>query len=151
MPDDARCAGLTLIGWLARRMPGEAASTDGVEHARQQIAACDESRVRATLTLVESIHLSVEGSRVEGSRAEGSRAEGSRVDASRTALHSETQERVRRDGHTVLTSRKETRVVVRTIATASPSHSRFNKPEPRGADAEAGPTPSPAGASARPA
>lgn len=38
MPDDARCAGLTLIGWLARRMDGEAASTDGVEHARRQIA-----------------------------------------------------------------------------------------------------------------
>lgn len=38
MPDDARCAGLTLIGWLARRMDGEAASTDGVEHARKQIA-----------------------------------------------------------------------------------------------------------------
>lgn len=39
MPDDARCAGLTLIGWLARRMDGEAASTDGVEHARRQIVA----------------------------------------------------------------------------------------------------------------
>jgi hypothetical protein len=136
MPDDARCAGLTLIGWLARRMPGEAASTDGVEHARQQIAECNESRIRATLTLVESNHLSVDDGR---------------VDASRTAVHSETQERVHREGHTVMTSRKETRVVVRTIATASPSHSRFNKPEPRGADAEAGATPSPAGAAARPA
>jgi hypothetical protein len=27
MPDDARAAGLTLIGWLARRMPGEAPHT----------------------------------------------------------------------------------------------------------------------------
>lgn len=40
MPDDARSAGLTLIGWLARRMPGEAASTDGVDCARRQLDAC---------------------------------------------------------------------------------------------------------------
>ncbi|MFO0619061.1 MAG: hypothetical protein U0414_41110 [Polyangiaceae bacterium] len=46
MPDDARCAGLTLIGWLARRMDGEAASTDGVEHARRQVVALvTETRV----------------------------------------------------------------------------------------------------------
>jgi len=31
VPDDARKAGLTLIAWLARRMPGECASQDGVE------------------------------------------------------------------------------------------------------------------------
>jgi hypothetical protein len=37
LPEDARCASLTLIGWLARRMPGEAASTDGVEHAQKQL------------------------------------------------------------------------------------------------------------------
>jgi hypothetical protein len=37
LSEDARCASLTLIGWLARRMPGEAASTDGVEHARHQL------------------------------------------------------------------------------------------------------------------
>ena len=37
LTEDARCASLTLIGWLARRMPGEAASTDGVEHARRQL------------------------------------------------------------------------------------------------------------------
>jgi hypothetical protein len=30
MPADARAAALTLIGWLARRMPGEPPSTDGV-------------------------------------------------------------------------------------------------------------------------
>lgn len=30
LPDDARAAGLTLIGFLARRMPGEEASTAGV-------------------------------------------------------------------------------------------------------------------------
>jgi hypothetical protein len=30
VPDDARAAALTLIGWLARRMPGEAVSTAGV-------------------------------------------------------------------------------------------------------------------------
>jgi hypothetical protein len=27
MPEDARAAGLTLIGWLARRMPGEGPHT----------------------------------------------------------------------------------------------------------------------------
>lgn len=37
LTEDARCASLTLIGWLARRMPGEAASTDGVEHAKRQL------------------------------------------------------------------------------------------------------------------
>jgi hypothetical protein len=31
MSDEARSAGLTFIGWLARRMPGEAASTAGVD------------------------------------------------------------------------------------------------------------------------
>jgi hypothetical protein len=30
VPDDARAAALTFIGWLARRMPGEEASTVGV-------------------------------------------------------------------------------------------------------------------------
>ncbi|MFO0760758.1 MAG: hypothetical protein U0359_30045 [Byssovorax sp.] len=30
MPDDARAAALTLIGWLARRMPGEPVSMAGV-------------------------------------------------------------------------------------------------------------------------
>jgi hypothetical protein len=30
IPDEARAAGLTLIGWLARRMPGEEPSTVGV-------------------------------------------------------------------------------------------------------------------------
>lgn len=39
LPDEARCAGLTLIGWLARRMPGETASRDGVEQAEQQFFA----------------------------------------------------------------------------------------------------------------
>jgi hypothetical protein len=31
VPEDARAAGLTLIGWLARRMPGEGPSQAGVE------------------------------------------------------------------------------------------------------------------------
>jgi hypothetical protein len=44
MPDDARCAGLTLIGWLARRMEGEAPSIDGVEHARSQLLTLHVSR-----------------------------------------------------------------------------------------------------------
>ena len=34
-PAPARAAGLTLIGWLARRMPGECAHALGVEEARE--------------------------------------------------------------------------------------------------------------------
>jgi len=33
MPEDTRTAALTLIGWLARRMPGECAHALGVEEA----------------------------------------------------------------------------------------------------------------------
>lgn len=36
VPDEARHAGLTLIGWLARRMPGEGPSIVGVEQASHQ-------------------------------------------------------------------------------------------------------------------
>ena len=35
IPESTRCAGLELIGWLARRMPGESAHDVGVEEARQ--------------------------------------------------------------------------------------------------------------------
>jgi hypothetical protein len=35
MPEGTRTAGLTLIGWLARRMPGEAAHALGVPEARE--------------------------------------------------------------------------------------------------------------------
>jgi hypothetical protein len=40
IPEDARAATLTLIGFLARRMPGEAASTVGVEEAAEQARHC---------------------------------------------------------------------------------------------------------------
>ena len=42
MPDSTRTAGLTLIGWLARRMPGEEAHALGVHEARAQ----SESRLK---------------------------------------------------------------------------------------------------------
>lgn len=42
MPETTRTAGLTLIGWLARRMPGEAPHAIGVSEARQS-----ERRLRA--------------------------------------------------------------------------------------------------------
>lgn len=42
MPETTRCAGLTLIGWLARRMAGEPAHAIGVVEARQS-----ERRFRA--------------------------------------------------------------------------------------------------------
>ncbi len=35
MPEGTRSAGLTLIGWLARRMPGEHAHALGVHEARE--------------------------------------------------------------------------------------------------------------------
>lgn len=35
LPESTRTAGLTLIGWLARRMPGECAHAIGVREARQ--------------------------------------------------------------------------------------------------------------------
>lgn len=43
MPETTRTAGLTLIGWLARRMPGESAHALGVDEARQS-----ERRLRAS-------------------------------------------------------------------------------------------------------
>ena len=51
LPEDARCATLTIIGFLARRMPGEAASTVGVEEVRaqhEQQDCCEITQVRAT-------------------------------------------------------------------------------------------------------
>jgi hypothetical protein len=42
MPEPTRTAGLTLIGWLARRMPGETPHAIGVAEARQS-----EQRLRA--------------------------------------------------------------------------------------------------------
>ncbi|MDB4940604.1 MAG: hypothetical protein JWP97_138 [Labilithrix sp.] len=42
MPEPTRCAGLTLIGWLARRMPGEAPHAIGVHEAARQ----SERRIR---------------------------------------------------------------------------------------------------------
>jgi hypothetical protein len=44
LPTEARTAGLTLIGFLARQMPGEAASNYGVEEVR----AC-KARMMASL------------------------------------------------------------------------------------------------------
>jgi hypothetical protein len=41
-PDDARTACLTLIGWLARRQPGESPHALGIEEARES-----ERRIRA--------------------------------------------------------------------------------------------------------
>lgn len=41
LPEEAREAGLTLIGWLARRMPGEPVSIVGVE---EMCRRCAEQR-----------------------------------------------------------------------------------------------------------
>lgn len=42
MPNDARTACLTLIGWLARRRPGEQAHAIGIDEARES-----ERRIQA--------------------------------------------------------------------------------------------------------
>ncbi|HVY44991.1 MAG TPA: hypothetical protein VHB21_03890 [Minicystis sp.] len=39
VPDDARAAALTLIGWLARRMPGESAHRAGLDEMMTKRAA----------------------------------------------------------------------------------------------------------------
>ncbi len=44
MPESTRTAGLTLIGWLARRMPGETAHALGVAEARVRAGACETER-----------------------------------------------------------------------------------------------------------
>ena len=46
VPAEARAAGLTLIGWLARRMPGEAASRDGVEEMHRRATTFHAARSR---------------------------------------------------------------------------------------------------------
>ena len=46
LPDEARTAGLTLIGYLARRMPGELPSDAGVSEVRAQAKACSFSYAR---------------------------------------------------------------------------------------------------------
>ena len=122
MPDDARCAGLTLIGWLARRMPGEAPSTDGVEHAREQMEACARSGLRGSLSLVES--RLVESRLVESSLVESN--------LSVTVVGSREEPRT-----TVVDTHQVTRTVaVRSVATAAPSHlPRIAKPDLRDEDA----------------
>ena len=45
IPEEAREAGLTLIGWLARRMPGEPVSIVGVE---EMCRRCAEQRFEGT-------------------------------------------------------------------------------------------------------
>jgi hypothetical protein len=45
VPAEAREAGLTLIGWLARRMPGEPVSIVGVE---EMCRRCAEQRFEGT-------------------------------------------------------------------------------------------------------
>ena len=47
IPESARSAGLELIGWLARRMPGEAAHDVGVEECRQSERMLKTARRRA--------------------------------------------------------------------------------------------------------
>jgi hypothetical protein len=47
IPESTRSAGLELIGWLARRMPGEQAHDVGVEEARQSERMLKAARRKA--------------------------------------------------------------------------------------------------------
>jgi hypothetical protein len=47
IPESTRSAGLELIGWLARRMPGESAHDVGVEEARQSERMLKAARRKA--------------------------------------------------------------------------------------------------------
>jgi hypothetical protein len=47
VPDSTRLAGLTLIGWLARRRPDEPAHAVGVEEARQSERLWQAARTKA--------------------------------------------------------------------------------------------------------
>jgi len=46
VPEDARAGALTFIGWLARRMPGEAVSTAGVREMIGVSSTCVEVKRR---------------------------------------------------------------------------------------------------------
>lgn len=50
MPETTRVAGLTLIGWLARRMPGEQAHTLGVTEARRETRQSERQSERRLRT-----------------------------------------------------------------------------------------------------
>ena len=47
LPESTRTAGLTLISWLARRMPGECAHAIGVREARRASATPKPRRVKS--------------------------------------------------------------------------------------------------------
>jgi hypothetical protein len=54
-PDDARAAALTLIGWLARRMPGEIAHAAGVPEMLKRTAARSQSQSRGAGALAAPV------------------------------------------------------------------------------------------------
>jgi hypothetical protein len=47
MPEGTRLAGLTLIGWLARRRPDEAPHSIGIEEARESERRLTTTRSKA--------------------------------------------------------------------------------------------------------
>ena len=57
LPAEARQAALVLIGWLARRMPGEGASTVGVATMRHRMSwLCDRARAPSVPLVVHESH-----------------------------------------------------------------------------------------------
>lgn len=60
VPDDARAAALTFIGWLARRMPGE------------PVSMCDLSRCSGFASVITSNGMTSNGAGSNGMRSNGS-------------------------------------------------------------------------------
>ncbi len=76
MPDDARTAALTLIGWLARRMPGECAHALGVEEA---LSVEEALRVPRVMGGEENMPVEETNVRARGERAPNHGESSSRV------------------------------------------------------------------------
>jgi hypothetical protein len=69
VPDEARAAGLTLIGWLARRMPGEPVSMAGVD---EMLRRCAEERTPSGAKPNGAGHVAqVNGAASHGAKANG--------------------------------------------------------------------------------
>ena len=71
VPDEARAAGLTLIGWLARRMPGEPVSMAGVD---EMLRRCAEKKAHAAQVNGVASH----GAKVNGLASHGAKANGAK-------------------------------------------------------------------------
>ncbi|UQA60987.1 hypothetical protein [Polyangium aurulentum] len=73
VPDEARAAGLTLIGWLARRMPGEPVSMAGVD---EMLRRCAEKKAHAAQVNGVASHGAKVNGAANGVASHGAKANG---------------------------------------------------------------------------